>query len=123
MVKDVIHPLPPMAKLDWQRVADAWNFAAEAAEKTPADLAMGAGAVEAIKRHPALFARAIERPAFFGSMVACISCRLSPLSASRFTAGASGFLKSARVSNTAAIIPTRLRLCLSNYHLLGAKID
>ena len=29
----------------------------------------------------------------------------------------------ARVSNTAAIIPTRLRLCLSNYRLLGAKID
>ena len=49
MVKDVIHPLPPMAKLDWQRVADAWNFAAEAAEKPPADLAMGAGAVEAIE--------------------------------------------------------------------------
>ena len=67
MVKDVIRPLPPMAKLDWQRVADAWNFAAEAAEKTPADLAMGAGAVEAIKRHPALFDRAIERPAFFGA--------------------------------------------------------
>ena len=60
MVKDVIRPLPPMAKLDWQRVADAWNFAAEAAEKTPADLAMGAGAVEAIKRHPALFDRAID---------------------------------------------------------------
>ena len=56
-------------------------------------------------------------------MVACISCGLSPLSTSRFTAGASGFLKSARVSNTAAIIPTRLRLCLSNYRLLGAKID
>ena len=35
MVKDVIRPLPPMAKLDWQRVADAWNFAAEAAEKPP----------------------------------------------------------------------------------------
>jgi hypothetical protein len=44
MVKDVIRPLPPTAKLDWQRVANAWNFAAEAAEKTPADLAMGAGA-------------------------------------------------------------------------------
>jgi hypothetical protein len=56
-------------------------------------------------------------------MVACISCGLSPLSTSRFTAAASGFLKSARVSNTAAIIPTRLRLCLSNYRLLGTKID
>ena len=64
MVKDVIRPLPPTAKLDWQRVANTWNFAAEAAEKTPADLAMGAGAVEAIKRHPALFDHAIERPAF-----------------------------------------------------------
>ena len=67
MVNDVIRPLPPTAKLDWQRVANAWNFAAEAAEKTPADLAMGAGAVEAIKRHPALFDRAIERPALFGA--------------------------------------------------------
>ena len=57
------------------------------------------------------------------SMVACISYGLSPLFTSRFTAGSSGFLKSARVSNTAAIIPTRLRLCLSNYRLLGAKID
>jgi hypothetical protein len=52
MVKNVIRPLPPTAKLDWQRVGQGLELRRRAADKTPADLAMGA--VEAIKRHPAL---------------------------------------------------------------------